>query len=58
LLGSARPPTEVIALNDRVVIGVYQAAAAVGMTIPDDVSVIHQLGPMPHPTAPLRRRER
>ncbi|MEO6085856.1 MAG: LacI family DNA-binding transcriptional regulator [Umezawaea sp.] len=33
-------PTAVIAINDRAAMGVYQAAAALGMAVPDDVSVI------------------
>jgi LacI family transcriptional regulator len=37
--GRARP-SAVIALNDRVALGVYQALAAAGLRIPDDVSVI------------------
>jgi LacI family transcriptional regulator len=32
-------PTAVIAINDRAAMGVYQAAAALGMAVPDDVSV-------------------
>jgi LacI family transcriptional regulator len=42
VLGS-RPdaiPTGVIAMNDRTAMGVYQAAASAGLTIPDDLSVI------------------
>jgi LacI family transcriptional regulator len=34
------PPTAVIALNDRAAMGVYQAVAAVGLRVPDDLSVI------------------
>ena len=37
--GSARP-TAIIAMNDRIALGVYQAAAAVGLVIPDDLAVI------------------
>jgi LacI family transcriptional regulator len=33
-------PTAVIAMNDRTAMGVYQAAARVGLSIPDDLSVI------------------
>jgi LacI family transcriptional regulator len=33
-------PTAVIAMNDRAAMGVYQAVAAAGLRIPDDLSVI------------------
>jgi LacI family transcriptional regulator len=33
-------PTAVIALNDRAAMGVYQAVAAAGLGIPDDLSVV------------------
>ena len=33
-------PTAVIALNDRVALGVYQAAQQLGLSIPDDLSVV------------------
>lgn len=33
-------PTALIALNDRVAMGIYQSATGLGMTIPDDLSVI------------------
>jgi LacI family transcriptional regulator len=33
-------PTAVIAMNDRVAMGVYQAAASSGLTIPEDLSVV------------------
>lgn len=33
-------PTALIAINDRAAMGIYQAAAALGMAVPDDVSVI------------------
>ena len=36
----ARRPSAVIAMNDRVALGVYQAAASFGLRIPDDLSVI------------------
>jgi LacI family transcriptional regulator len=39
-LRSRHRPSALIALNDRVALGIYQAAAALGLTIPDDVSVI------------------
>jgi LacI family transcriptional regulator len=35
-----RRPTAVIAMNDRAAMGVYQAVAAIGRRIPDDLSVI------------------
>lgn len=34
------PPTAVFCFNDRVALGVYEAAAARGLRIPDDLSVI------------------
>jgi LacI family transcriptional regulator len=34
------PPTAVIAMNDRAAMGVYQAAAAAGLRVPGDLSVI------------------
>jgi LacI family transcriptional regulator len=37
---TAERPTAVIALNDRVAMGVYQAAQQVGLTIPQDLSVV------------------
>ena len=37
---TAERPTAVIALNDRVAMGVYQAAQQLGLSIPDDLSVI------------------
>jgi LacI family transcriptional regulator len=40
VMGLDSGPTAVVALNDRVAMGVYQAAAALGMGIPDDLSVI------------------
>ncbi len=40
VLDGNRRPTAVIALNDRLAMGVYQAAATLGMTVPDDLSVI------------------
>jgi LacI family transcriptional regulator len=36
----AERPTALIAMNDRAAMGVYQAVAAAGLTIPDDLSVI------------------
>lgn len=36
----ARRPTAVIAMNDRVAMGVYQAAADLGLEIPRDLSVV------------------
>ncbi|MFI7543508.1 LacI family DNA-binding transcriptional regulator [Actinoplanes sp. NPDC049599] len=33
-------PTAVITMNDRTAMGVYQAVAAAGLTVPDDLSVI------------------
>jgi LacI family transcriptional regulator len=35
-----RRPTAVIAMNDRAAMGVYQAVAAAGLRVPDDLSVI------------------
>jgi LacI family transcriptional regulator len=35
-----RRPTAMIAMNDRAAMGVYQAAAAAGLRIPDDLSVV------------------
>ena len=40
LLADGVRPSAVIALNDRAAMGVYQAAAAAGLRIPDDLSVI------------------
>ena len=40
LLDSAEPPTAIFAFNDQMAIGVYRAAAARGVRIPDDLSVI------------------
>ncbi len=37
---TAERPTAVIALNDRVAMGVYQAAQQLGLSIPDDLSVV------------------
>ena len=40
LLDSADRPTAIFAFNDRMAMGVYHAAAARGLRIPDDLSVI------------------
>lgn len=40
LLASARPPTAVFACSDTMALGAYEAAAAVGVLIPDRLSVI------------------
>ena len=40
LLGAADPPTAVFACTDTHALGVYDAAAALGLRIPDDVSVV------------------
>jgi LacI family transcriptional regulator len=34
------PPSAIVCLNDRVAFGAYQALAEVGLTIPDDVSLL------------------
>ncbi len=39
-LPQGRRPTAVFCFNDRMAVGVYQAAAAHGLTIPDDLSVV------------------
>jgi LacI family transcriptional regulator len=33
-------PTAVVAMNDRIAMGIYQAAAAHGLRVPDDLSVV------------------
>ncbi|GAA2863441.1 LacI family DNA-binding transcriptional regulator [Nonomuraea rubra] len=40
LFGTGVRPTALIAMNDRVAMGAYQAAGAAGLSIPHDVSVI------------------
>ncbi|MGW3345904.1 LacI family DNA-binding transcriptional regulator [Nonomuraea rubra] len=40
LFGTGARPTALIAMNDRVAMGAYQAAGAAGLSIPHDVSVI------------------
>ncbi|WP_454086052.1 LacI family DNA-binding transcriptional regulator [Georgenia sp. Marseille-Q6866] len=40
LLDSERPPSAIFAFNDQMAIGVYRAAAARGVRIPQDLSVI------------------
>ncbi|GIE13782.1 LacI family DNA-binding transcriptional regulator [Paractinoplanes ferrugineus] len=40
LLGAERRPTALFCFNDRVAMGAYQAAAALGLRIPADVSII------------------
>jgi len=40
MLGLARPPTAVFAANDVTAIQVMRVAASLGMTVPDDLSVI------------------
>lgn len=40
LAAGADRPTAMIAMNDRVAMGIYQAAAAAGLSIPQDLSVI------------------
>lgn len=40
LLSSAAPPTAVLCVNDRVAVGVYRAAAALGLALPRDLSVV------------------
>ncbi|WP_322097682.1 substrate-binding domain-containing protein [Nakamurella alba] len=40
LLTSKRPPTAIFACSDRMALGVYEAAAARGLRIPEDLSVV------------------
>lgn len=40
LLALPEPPTAIFAANDQSAIGVYQAAAELGMSIPDELSVV------------------
>lgn len=40
LLDSPDPPTAIFCFNDRVALGVYEAAAERGLRLPDDLSVI------------------
>ena len=40
LLGQQEPPTALFCFSDRVAMGAYQAAAALGLSIPDDVSIV------------------
>ena len=40
LLSQADPPTAIFCFNDRVALGVYEAAAELGLRLPDDLSVI------------------
>jgi LacI family transcriptional regulator len=40
LLSRPEPPTAIFAANDQSALGVYQAAAELGMRIPDDCSVV------------------
>ena len=40
LLGLASPPTAIFASNDQSALGVYQTAHEMGLSIPDDLSVI------------------
>lgn len=40
LLGCAERPTAVVAVNDLMAVGVYRAATAAGLRVPDDVAVI------------------
>lgn len=40
LLALRRPPTAIFACSDRMALGVYEAAAARGLNIPDDLSVV------------------
>lgn len=40
LLQSGARPSAIIALNDRIALGVYQALADAGLSVPDDVSVV------------------
>jgi DNA-binding LacI/PurR family transcriptional regulator len=40
LLGGPERPTAIFALNDRMALGVIRAATAMGLAIPDDLSVV------------------
>jgi LacI family transcriptional regulator len=40
LLGQSERPTGIFCFNDRTAMGVYQAANALGLAIPDDLSVV------------------
>lgn len=40
LLSQANPPTAIFCFNDRVALGVYEAAAEHGLRLPDDLSVV------------------
>ncbi len=40
LLRLPDPPTAIICFNDRMAMGAYQAAAALGLRVPDEVSVV------------------
>ena len=40
LLGLSHPPTAVFAINDLMAIGAMEAAAALGLRVPDDVAVV------------------
>lgn len=40
LLAQADPPTAIFCFNDRVALGVYEAAAELGLRLPEDLSVI------------------
>lgn len=40
LSGLPEPPTALVCLNDRIAMGAYQALAAHGLSIPDDIAVV------------------
>ncbi len=40
LLSSDNPPTAIFCFNDRIAMGVYQAASALGFNIPQDLSIV------------------